>query len=312
MSRKKKNAKQRRKIIAQRSAEARKKERTRSYVGKIPELSLKALGRLTGEQLADVAGTVGRIFQLKQRQLHELDELPFDGVPRINLTKYERELIKRPDITDEQIAQAPSKRRKTMRQQQRRRRDAKAKMERMRQYDAIASQEYTRGEIREMEQRGESPYDVLGGMGVHETPIEHFLRTRTAEPLLNRKYMRMKSGEGRRMSVIQDILEYARAAGMKIVGMFRRPSKTYDMENVNAYRDRVNMKITAFDEKLGQRFANLSDRQVRYLISGTNFAQLVDESTHYDRNEGKYVTNASRMPDVESMLSDHMSAAERR
>ena len=106
-----------------RSAQVRRERAVRDYsTGRLPkQITETFLGKLSAQQLEQVARRIGREFGEQQQALKARDNEPYQVVPDVHITKLDRELAARPLITDAEIAAAPVKRRKTLRQQQRRR-----------------------------------------------------------------------------------------------------------------------------------------------------------------------------------------------
>ena len=142
-----------------RSAQVRRERAVRDYsTGRLPkQITETFLGNLSAQQLEQVARRIGQEFGEQQQALRARDNEPYQVVPDVHVTKLDREMASRPLISDAEIAAAPSKRRKTLRQQQRRRVKARQKIKRAQQFEALSMARYTVGEIREMERAGEPP-----------------------------------------------------------------------------------------------------------------------------------------------------------
>lgn len=200
-----------------RSAQVRREQAVRDYsTGHLPkQITETFLGKLSAQQLEQVARRIGQEFGEQQQALRARDNEPYQVVPDVHVTKLDRELASRPLITDAEIAAAPSKRRKTLRQQQRRRIEARRKIKRAQQFDALSMANYTVGEIREMERAGESPFDVLGTHTVGGSARDELTRNRANVFGSERgmSHARMMIREGGRSRLEREILEYAGLVG---------------------------------------------------------------------------------------------------
>ena len=237
------------------------------------------------------------------------DSEPYQIVPDVHITKFDREMAARPLITDAEIAAAPSKRRKTLRQQQRRRIEARRKIKRAQQFEALGMASYTVGEIREMERAGESPFDVLGTHTVGGSARDELTRNRANVFGTGRgiSHARMMIREGGRRKLEQEILEYAGLIGRAPLHAGTRQIPT--SEGVADF-DRVAQQLEAFDSSIAQRFASLSNRQKRWLINNTNFSTVVREAAWYNDRTHKWETKADA-GDVETRLDEWMTSAAR-
>ena len=306
---------QRRETIRARSQQAQLNERLRDYsTGRIPAINDRNLGKLTVRQLEQVAGRVAQKVEERQEALRARDARVFQATPDVTITKLDRELANRPLITDEQIDNAPSKRRKTLRQQQRRRVQAREKIKRAQQYNAFNMQQYTVGELRDLESRGESPFEVLGGRIIHETPEDNLVRSRK-NVLANKTWVREKIRHGRRDELEAYIKAYAGVAGMKPIDLRDFLPSNLRSENFRPltldYRSGVyEQKLESMGVTIAARYSRLSNRAKNWLLENTTFMSLLDESTHYDENQKKWATNAGAMPDVKNQIADYLTQAE--
>lgn len=294
-----------------RSAQVRREQAVRDYsTGHLPkQITETFLGKLSVQQLEQVARRIGREFGEQQQALRARDNEPYQVVPDVHITKLDREMAARPLITDAEIAAAPSKRRKTLRQQQRRRTEARRKIKRAQQFDALSMASYTVGEIREMERAGESPFDVLGTHTVGGSARDELIRTRANVFGTERgiSHARMMIREGGRGKLEQEILEYAGLIGRAPLhaGTGKIPKNEGEADF-----DRVAQQLEAFDSSIAQKFATLSNRQKRWLINNTNFSTVVREATWYNDKTHKWETKADA-GDVETRLDEWMTSAER-
>ena len=294
-----------------RSAQVRREQAVRDYsTGHLPrQITETFLGKLSAQQLEQVARRIGQEFGEQQQALRVRDSEPYQVVPDVHVTKLDRELAARPLITDVEIAAAPSKRRKTLRQQQRRRVEARRKIKRAQQFDALGMAGYTVGEIREMERAGESPFDVLGTRTVGGSARDELTRNRAnvfgSERGLSHARMMIRGGGRGRLE--REILEYAGLVGRAPLraGIGRIPEN----EGVADF-DRVAQQLEAFDSSIAQKFASLSNRQKRWLMNNTNFSTVVREAAWYNDKTHKWETKADA-GDVETRLDEWMISAAR-
>lgn len=294
-----------------RSAQVRQERAVRDYsTGRLPkQITETFLGKLSARQLEQVARRVGQEFGEQQQALRARDNEPYQVVPDVRITKLDREMAARPLISDAEIANASSKRRKTLRQQQRRRIEARRKIKRAQQFNALSMASYTVGEVREMERAGESPFDVLGTHTVGGSARDDLTRSRAnvfgTEGGIS--HARMMIRDGNRGKLQQEILEYAGLVGR---APLRAGTKRIPEGEGTTDFDRVEQQLEAFDSSVAQKFASLSDRQKRWLINNTNFSAVVREATWYNDKAHKWETKADA-GDVETRIDEWMTSAVR-
>lgn len=294
-----------------RSAQVRREQSFRDYsTGRLPkQITETFLGKLSAQQLEQVARRIGQEFGERQQALRARDSEPYQVVPDVHITKFDREMAARPMITDAEIAAAPSKRRKTLRQQQRRRVEARRKIKRAQQFEALSMARYTVGEIREMERAGESPFDVLGTHTVGGSARDELTRNRANVFGTERgiSHARMMIREGSRRKLERGILEYAGLIGRAPLHAGTR--KISENEGFSDF-DRVAQQLEAFDSSIAQKFASLSNRQKRWLMNNTNFSIVVREAAWYNDKTHKWEIKADA-GDVETRLDEWMTSAAR-
>lgn len=294
-----------------RSAQVRREQAVRDYsTGHLPkQITETFLGKLSAQQLEQVARRIGQEFGEQQQALRARDNEPYQVVPDVHITKLDRELAARPLITDAEISAAPTKRRKTLRQQQRRRIEARRKIKRDQQFEALSMARYTVAEIREMERAGESPFDVLGTHTIGGSARDELTRNRANVFGTERgiSHARMMIREGGRRKLEREILEYAGLTGRAPLHAGTR--KIPKNEGVADF-DRVEQQLEAFDSGIAKKFAALSNRQKRWLINNTNFSTVVREAAWYNDKTHKWETKADA-GDVETRLDEWMINAER-
>lgn len=274
--------------------------------GAVPKINRLKLENLSARQLQDLAGNVSREFEEQYSGLLENDKQSYRSAPRIRVSRLERELASRPEISDAEIAAAPARRRKTLRQQQRRRNEAREKIERQKRYIAFDMMNYTVGEVREMERRGESPFEVLGDNVSYETPREHLLRERK-NVLGNRSYVRSLIRGGERGYVEKLVENYAGIVGkgrLNIEFPKRHIDGTAHDDDVSA----VEQRLEAFDGGALSKFERLTKKQKKWLISNTNFGQIVKDATYYNNRTKKWET-VSIEKDAPQTVQDWLSEA---
>lgn len=294
-----------------RSAQVRREQSLKDYsTGRLPkQLTETFLGKLSAQQLEQVARRIGQEFGEQQQALRARDNEPYQVVPDVHITKLDREMAARPLITDAEIAAAPSKRRKTLRQQQRRRIEARQKIKRAQQYEALSMARYTVGEVREMERAGESPFDVLGTHTVGGSARDELTRNRAnvfgTERGISHARAMIRGGNRRKLE--REILEYAGLIGR---APLRAGTKRIPETEGVADFDKVEQQLEAFDSSVAQKFASLSNRQKRWLINNTNFSTVVREATWYNDKTHKWETKADA-GDVATRLDEWMTSAAR-
>ena len=294
-----------------RSAQVRQERAVRDYsTGRLPkQITETFLGKLSVQQLEQVARRIGQEFGEQQQALRARDNEPYQVVPDVHITKLDREMAARPLISDAEIAAAPAKRRKTLRQQQRRRVEARRKIKRAQQFEALGMARYTVGEVREMERAGESPFDVLGTHTVGGSARDELTRNRVnvfgSERGISHARAMIRGGNRRRLE--REILEYAGLVGR---APLRAGNKRIPESEGATDFDRIEQQLEVFDSSVAQKFASLSNRQKRWLINNTNFSTVVREATWYNDKTHKWETKADA-GDVETRLDEWMTSAAR-
>jgi hypothetical protein len=295
-----------------RSAQVRREQAVRDYsTGHLPkQITETFLGKLSAQQLEQVARRIGQEFGERQQALRARDNEPYQVVPDVHITKLDRDLAARPLITDAEIAAAPSKRRKTLRQQQRRRIEARQKIKRAQQFEALGLARYTVAEMREMERAGESPLDVLGVHSVGGSARDELTRSRVNILGSDRgiSHLRAMTREGRRNRAEELVLEYAGLTGR---AKLQAGTKTIPKNEGTSDFGRIEQRLEAFDQNIARKFASLSNRQKRWLINNTNFSAVVREAVWYNDKTHKWETKADA-GDVETRLDEWIASATRR
>lgn len=294
-----------------RSAQVRREQAVRDYsTGHLPkQITETFLGKLSAQQLEQVARRIGQEFGERQQALRARDNEPYQVVPDVHITKLDRDLAARPLISDAEIAAAPSKRRKTLRQQQRRRIEARQKIKRAQQFEALTLARYTVAEMREMERAGESPLDVLGMHSVGGSARDELTRSRANILASDRgiSHLRAMAREGRRNRAEELVLEYAGFIGR---AKLQTGTKTIPKNEGITDFGKVEQRLEAFDQSVARKFASLSNRQKRWLTNNTNFGAVVREAAWYNDKTHKWETKADA-GDVETRLDEWMASAAR-
>lgn len=295
-----------------RSAQVRREQAVRDYsTGHLPkQITETFLGKLSAQQLEQVARRIGQEFGERQQALRARDNEPYQVVPDVHITKLDRDLAARPLITDAEIAAAPSKRRKTLRQQQQRRIEARQKIKRAQQFEALTLARYTVAEMREMERAGESPLDVLGVHSVGGSARDELTRNRVNILGSDRgiSHLRAMVREGGRNRAEELVLEYAGFTGR---AKLQAGTKTIPKNEGTSDFGKIEQRLEAFDQNIARKFASLSNRQKRWLINNTNFSAVVREAAWYNDKTHKWETKADA-GDVETRLDEWMASATRR
>ena len=295
-----------------RSAQVRREQAVRDYsTGPLPkQITETFLGKLSAQQLEQVARRIGQEFGERQQALRARDNEPYQVVPDVHITKLDRDLAARPLITDAEIAAAPSKRQKTLRQQQQRRIETRRKIKRAQQFEALSLARYTVAEMREMERAGESPLDVLGVHSVGGSARDELTRSRVNILGSDRgiSHLRAMTREGRRNRAEELVLEYAGLTGR---AKLQAGTKTIPRNEGTSDFGKVEQRLEAFDQNIARKFASLSNRQKRWLINNTNFSAVVREAAWYNDKTHKWETKADA-GDVETRLDEWMASATRR
>lgn len=294
-----------------RSSQVRQERAARDYsTGHLPkQITETFLGKLSVQQLEQVARRVGQEFAERQQALKARDNEPYQITPDVHITRLDREMAARPLISDAEIAAAPSKRRKTLRQQQRRRIEARRKIKRAQQFEALSLARYTVAEMREMERAGESPLDVLGVHSVGGSARDELTRSRANILGSDRgiSHLRAMAREGRRNRAEELVLEYAGFVGR---AKLQAGTKTIPKNEGISDFGKVEQRLEAFDQSVARKFASLSNRQKRWLTNNTNFSAVVREAAWYNDKTHKWETKADA-GDVETRLDEWIASAAR-
>lgn len=298
MSSRSKRQRQRRKAqVRQRSLQARANEAARPNPT-IRSYDEQTLNKLTTTQLRNVAQGLSKDFEHAQNVAREQTLQRFYNVPKVTITKRDRMYANRPVVTDQQIASAPSKRRKLLRQQQKRHNAAVDKIQRAQNYESqridrtVKMQRYMENHGLDVAESGMSE-SVLQGSTLNNSIL------RSKNVLKDKKFVsKMSRGE-----LIREMTDVAEKVG-KPAKKERRKKKNY--KNVGKRKGWkalsrkqkddfiIYRKLRgAFGSKIARDYMKLS-KQERYLLhNSTNFDRLLQKAV---KSPPKVVQGKSKKP----------------
>ena len=298
MSSRSKRQRQRRKAqVRQRSLQARANEAARPNPT-IRSYDEQTLNKLTTTQLRNVAQGLSKDFENAQNVAREQTLQRFYNVPKVTITKRDRMYADRPVVTDQQIASAPSKRRKLLRQQQKRHNAAVDKIQRAQNYESqridltVKMQRYMENHGLDVAESGLSE-SVLQGSTLNNSIL------RSKNVLKDKKFVsKMSRGE-----LIREMTDVAEKVG-KPAKKERRKKKNY--KNVGKRKGWkalsrkqkddfiIYRKLRgAFGSKIARDYMKLS-KQERYLLhNSTNFDRLLQKAV---KSPPKVVQGKSKKP----------------
>lgn len=285
MSSRSKRQRQRRKAqVRQRSLQARANQAARPNPT-IRSYDEQTLNRLTTTQLRNVAQGLSKDFERAQNVAREQTLQRFYNVPKVTITKRDRMYADRPVVTDQQIASAPSKRRKLLRQQQKRHNAAVEKIQRAQNYESqrvdrtVKMQRYMENHGLDVAESGLSE-SVLQGSTLNNSIL------RSKNVLKDKNFVsKMSRGE-----LIREMTDVAEKVG-KPAKRERRKKKEYrnvgkkkGWESLNS-REKDDFIIYrklrgAFGSKLANSYQKLSKAQKYLLHNITNFDRFIQMVIH--------------------------------
>lgn len=285
MSSRSKRQRQRRKAqVRQRSLQARANEAARPNPT-IRSYDEQTLNRLTTTQLRNVARGLSKDFERAQNVAREQTLQRFYNVPKVTITKRDRMYADRPVVTDQQIASAPSKRRKLLRQQQKRHNAAVDKIQRAQNYESqrvdrtVKMQRYMENHGLDVAESGLSE-SVLQGSTLNNSIL------RSKNVLKDKNFVsKMSRGE-----LIREMTDVAEKVG-KPAKRERRKKKEYrnvgkkrGWESLNS-REKDDFIIYrklrgAFGSKLANSYQKLTKAQKYLLHNITNFDRFIQMVIH--------------------------------
>lgn len=298
MSSRSKRQRQRRKAqVRQRSLQARANEAARPNPT-IRSYDEQTLNRLTTTQLRNAAQGLSKDFEHAQNVARTELRKQFYNVPKITITKKDVMYASRPEVTDQQIASAPSKRRKLLRQQQKRHNTAVEKIERANAYNAqlvdrtVKMQRYIEAHGLDVAESGLSE-SVLQGSTLNNSIL------RSKNVLKDKKFVKKMS----RGELIREMTDVAEKVG-KPAKRERRKKKNY--KNVGKRKGWKTLSRKqkddfiiyrklrgAFGSSIARDYMKLS-KQERYLLhNSTNFDRLLQKAV---KSPPKVVQGKSKKP----------------
>jgi hypothetical protein len=270
--------------VATLSAQAHKSEAQRNITS-LNQVDPSKLDRLTVPQLRQAAQLYGAKQEARKAQIVQAAQESYYNVPVIHVTKLDRDMASRPLISDADIASAPAKRRKTLRQQQRRRVAAREKLGRAREYNALR-QSRTVEQQQWRERHGlDAPNpnvmshalsgsrelrDMLNTVNVLNNP--DFVKKMPPETLkreLKDAVKRVKSPRERQRDELYKAYKKANRERNKK----RVKQKKTQLQYLRFLRQ-AQLK-GALGRDVAHQFSRLSDRQVRWLMNNTSFGKAV-------------------------------------
>lgn len=322
--------------IAILSAQARKGEAQRT-ITTLQQVNMNKLDRLTVPQLRQVARLYGEEQEARKAQIVKAAQEAYYNVPVVHVTKLDRDLASRPLISDADIASAPVKRQKTLRQQQRRRIAAREKLGRAREYNALR-QSRTVEQQQWRERHGlDAPNpnvmshalsgsrelrDMLNTTNVLNDP--DFVKGMPAETLkkeIKDAAKRVKSPQERERDDLYKSYKKAKRGRNKK----RVKQKKTQLQYLRFLRQ-AQLK-GALGKDVARQFTRLSDKQVRWLMNNTSFGKamrnFVGNSPEYESWEAvrknakngkfKFVSESEKQKDkAKKQILDFFEMAKRR
>lgn len=313
-------------IIAARSAQARLNANTKR-VSELRSYDQSSVSRLSDANLVRVAMRLGKEFDSAKKRVAMEQKAAYLNVPKIKLSQRDMMYLKRPLISDQQIASAPSKKRHVLRQQQKRRLEAREKLQRGIRYNKV------RQDRSVAVQRGlEISGAVVGDMGVasggsYGDNRQNAIADRTN--VLSDKDFIVSSDRG---TIVAEILDVADALGKPLKKAERAIPKSY--KNVS---DAISRKGLAFDarqdldiqrrieglmgSKMARRWARMSKKERTLLKITTGLQRVLMDAVTYDHSVTKNGSNrivyryandsAMDKAEAQQMVSDYFDFADR-
>ena len=270
--------------LATLSAQARKSEAQRN-ITTLNQVKMNKLDNLTVPQLRQVAQLYGAKQEARKAQIVKAAQEDYYNVPVVHVTKLDQDMASRPLISDAEIASAPVKRQKTLRQQQRRRVAAREKLGRAREYNALR-QSRTVEQQQWRERHGlDSPNpnvmshalsgsqelrDMLNTVNVLNNPdFVKGMPVQTLKKELKDAAKRVKSPSERQ----RDELDKAYKKAKRERNKKRVKQKKTQLQYLRFLRQ-AQLK-GALGKDVAHQFSRLSNRQVRWLMNNTSFGKAV-------------------------------------
>ena len=270
--------------IATLSAQARKSEAQRAITS-LSQVNMNKLDNLTVPQLRQAAQLYGAKQEARKAQIVKAAQEDYYNVPVVHVSKLDQDMASRPLISDADIASAPAKRRKTLRQQQRRRVAAREKLGRAREYNALR-QSRTVEQQQWRERHGlDAPNpnvmshalsgsqelrDMLNTVNVLNDP--DFVKRMPAETLkkeLKDASKRVKSPQELERDKLHKLYKEANRERNKK----RVKQKKTELQYLRFLRQ-TQLK-GALGKDVAHQFSRLTNKQVRWLMDNTSFGKSV-------------------------------------
>jgi hypothetical protein len=270
--------------VATLSAQAHRSEAQRT-ITTLDQVDVNKIDRLTVPQLRQAAQLYGAKQEARKAQIVRAAQEDYYNVPVIHATKLDRELASRPLISDADIASAPIKRQKTLRQQQRRRVAAREKLGRAREYNALR-QSRTVEQQQWRERHGlDAPNpnvmshalsgsrelrDMLNTVNVLNNPdFVKGMPVQTLKKELKDAAKRVKSPRERQRDELNKLYKKAKRERSKK----RTKQKKTQLQYLRFLRQ-AQLK-GALGKDVAHQFSRLSNKQVRWLMNNTSFGKAI-------------------------------------
>jgi hypothetical protein len=270
--------------VATLSAQARKSEAQRNITS-LNQVNMDKLDNLTVPQLRQAAQLYGAKQEARKAQIVKAAQEDYYNVPVVHVSKLDQELASRPLISDAEIASAPVKRQKTLRQQQRRRIAAREKLGRAREYNALR-------QSRTVEQQQWRERHGLDAP--NPNVMSHALSgSRELRDMLNTVNV-LNNPDFVKGMPVQTLKKELKDATKRVKSPSERQRDELDKSYRKAKRDRNKKRIRqkktqlqylrflrqaqlkgALGKDVAHQFSRLTNKQVRWLMDNTSFGKAV-------------------------------------
>ena len=313
-------------IVAARSAQARLNA-SMKHVSELKSYDQSSVSRLSDANLVRVAMRLGKEFDSAKKRVAMEQKAAYLNVPKIKLSQRDMMYLRRPLISDQQIASAPSKKRHVLRQQQKRRLEAREKLQRGIRYNKV------RQDRSVAVQRGlEISGAVVGDMGIasggsYGDNRQNAIADRT-NVLSDRDFI-VSSDRG---TIVAEILDVADALGKPLKKSERSIPKSY--KNVPDVTSRKGLAFDARQDldiqrrieglmgsKMARRWARMSKDERKLLKITTGLQRVLMDAVTYDHSVKKngsarivykYANDSSMdKAEAQQMVRDYFDFADR-
>jgi hypothetical protein len=236
-------------------------------------------------QLRQAAQLYGAKQEARKAQIVKAAQEDYYNVPVVHVSKLDQDMASRPIISDAEIASAPIKRQKTLRQQQRRRVAAREKLGRAREYNALR-QSRTVEQQQWRERHGlDAPNpnvmshalsgsrelrDMLNTVNVlNNSDFVKKMPTETLKKELKDSAKRVKSPQELERDELHKLYKEANRKRNKK----RIKQKRTELQYLRFLRQ-TQLK-GALGKDVAHQFSRLSNKQVRWLMDNTSFGKAV-------------------------------------